>query len=143
MEARGKSRRGDGDDVLAKPAFFLSLEWINGKHRKIGDAIPSRQSSQPILLSHHCAVRWIIVLGLWLNIFVPETDQALHKTIFKGSNTALAPGTRLIICQEWRHVPVLLYDRSVFVDKDKVCCPQNHKKSIVTLNAQYCRRKLR
>ncbi|CBQ73926.1 hypothetical protein sr14514 [Sporisorium reilianum SRZ2] len=57
-----------------------------------------------------------LALGMWINVFEPGSDKALREIIFDSSNTALRPGSRLEIRKEWRSVPVLLCDRSIFTD---------------------------
>lgn len=104
-----------GTQVLAEPSFLLQLEWKYGKNRTTGEIIPSSLSSQPIETSHHCAVRWLLVLGMWLNVFEPDSDAALRKIIFDGEDV-LPRGSRLRIRREWCSVPVILCDRSPLIE---------------------------
>ncbi len=121
-------RTGDADDgagpstprtaLSTEPRFRLEIEWKFGKGRMAGEIIPTSITSQKAETSHHCAVRWILVLAQWLDVFEPQTDKAIRDMVYDPSSTALAPNTLLRIKKAWKDVPVLLADRSSFYDQD-------------------------
>lgn len=49
--------------------FFLSIEWTEGKKRKAGEFILTDLGSQPPIRAHHCPIRGLLAIDLWLGIF--------------------------------------------------------------------------
>ncbi|SJX63766.1 uncharacterized protein SRS1_14514 [Sporisorium reilianum f. sp. reilianum] len=73
-----------------------------------------------------------LALSMKIKVFEPGSDKALREIIFDSSNTALRPGSRLEIRKEWRSVPTLLCDRSIFTD-DKHRHKTVHKMRLVAM----------
>lgn len=121
---------------------MLQIKWQHVKHCNPDKIIPAAIGLQPMDMSHHCSVQWLLALAMWLNVFEPDTNRWLHEVIFGGLNTALPVKGCLAIRKEWRNVPVLLLDTSIKHNAKHKNNNKLHEMCLAAMTLNYAQKKL-
>ncbi len=99
---------------MHNPCFKLTVKWQFGKHHCSDEFIPMQASSTGRACAHCNPVCWLLIIGLWSNVFVKDIDLCLlvSQNADEQARSSIRINKTLEIKPEMRNMPVILANQS-------------------------------
>lgn len=96
------------------PFFKIVIHWRHGKDRRAGEFIPTEATSAGRRRAHRDPVRWLLIMGLWCDVFVDDVNLRLllSEDPADRARSRIRAGQFVDVKENMKKLPVLLADCS-------------------------------